>query len=109
MVIFGGCHLRLNNNFKIEPSLFFQKHGEGITTLDINSKVYYRNKNWLLLSYQSFSGFLAGFGINIISGIQLYYTYGINTTGLSGHQKGSQSISIQADVTSMFGKIRNNE
>jgi type IX secretion system PorP/SprF family membrane protein len=104
IVACGGYKFTIDPNYKFEPSLFFWKYGQKNFAIDINCKLYFHDKNWLLLSYQGFNEILAGFGLNIKKGIQLYYTYAVSTTGLASYNAGNQSISVRADMTALVRK-----
>jgi type IX secretion system PorP/SprF family membrane protein len=104
IVAYGGFLVKINSIYKFEPSLFLWKYGQGKFVTDINTKFYYRDKNWLMLSYQGKGEALAGIGLNIKTGIQICYSYAINTKGLANYNAGSQSISLRVDVAALAKK-----
>ena len=104
LVLNGGYRIMLNSVFKVEPSLCIVRHGQGSFLADINAKLYYQNRYWLLMSYQGNSDVLAGFGIAIKGGLQLSYSYAINTTSLASFYQGSQCISLRADMARLISK-----
>jgi len=104
IVFFGGNKFIINQNFTFEPSTFLWKYEDGTISLGINSKLYYSDKNWALVSYTNKREILAGIGITIKSGIQLNYIYTTSTAGLSTYSLGKQSISIRVDITTLVRK-----
>jgi len=56
------------------------------------------------MSYQGNSDVLAGFGVAIKGGLQLSYSYAINTTSLASFYQGSQCISLRADMARLISK-----
>ena len=104
IVVCGGYKFTINNIFKFEPSLFIWRYGNGTFSTDVNGKLYFRDKNWLLLSYQGNGEVLAGFGLSLNAGLQICYTYAISTTGLATYNAGSQSISLRADIATLISK-----
>jgi type IX secretion system PorP/SprF family membrane protein len=104
IIVCGGYRIIINNFFKVEPSLFIWKYGQGAFSVDVNGKLYFRDKNWLLLSYLGNGEVLTGIGLNLKTGLQICYTYSINTTGLATYNDGSHSISIRADIATLLRK-----
>jgi type IX secretion system PorP/SprF family membrane protein len=103
--VFGGYKYGLNTNVTIEPSLFIHINGDKTNSIDINCHLRYHDNNWLLISYRLNREVIAGFGLNILDGIQIGYNYGINSTGLSGYLKGSHNFSIYADIAHLSLKL----
>ena len=104
IVVCGGYKFTVNPLFKFEPSVFLWKYGLGNYSADVNGKLYFREKNWIMVSYHGNGEVLAGFGLNLKAGIQLFYTYTISTAGLASYNAGSQSISLRADVAALIRK-----
>jgi type IX secretion system PorP/SprF family membrane protein len=104
IIVCGGYKFKINKAYKIEPSLFIWKHGQGTYSTDINCKLYFNDKNWLLIAYQGSSEILFGVGLNIKTGIQVCYYYSTNTNGLASYNAGSQSISFRADIAALVKK-----
>ena len=104
IVACGGYKFTINYILKLEPSLFIWKYGQGAFSADINGKLYFRDKNWFLLSYQGNDEVLAGIGLSIKTGMQICYTYAINTNGLASYNAGSQSISLRLDIAALARK-----
>jgi type IX secretion system PorP/SprF family membrane protein len=102
IMICVGRKFILNYNLKFEPSFFIWRDGHGGFSADINTKLYYRENNWLLLSYQGFGELIAGIGLKITTNIQFCYYYAVNTNGLASYNYGSQSISVKADITGLI-------
>ena len=91
---------------KFEPSLFIVRYGSGTIITDINTKWYYRNRYWLLLSYQGRGEVLAGLAFMFKPGLQLCYSYAINTNGLAGYNAGSQNISLRMNIAAIEINIK---
>jgi len=106
IIVCGGYKFKINKTYKFEPSLFIWRYGQGSYSTDINCKLYFKDKNWLLLSYQGSSEALFGFGLSIRNGIQLCYYYSTNTNGLASYNAGSQSISFRVDIAELVKKHR---
>lgn len=104
IIVCGGYKFIINNFFKLEPSLFIWKYGQGAFSVDINTKLYFRDKNWLLISYQGNGEILAGIGLSLKAGLQFCYIYAISTTGLATYNAGSQCISLKANIVALMRK-----
>jgi type IX secretion system PorP/SprF family membrane protein len=104
IVVYGGYKFLINSNFKFEPSLYFWEFGKGIFLADINCKLYYRNKNWLLLAYHGSGNILAGIGLSIKKEIQMSYTYAASTAGIATYYSGNHAISIRVDIGGLVKK-----
>ena len=104
IVVCSGYKYSVNSIYKLEPSIFIFRYGQGSISADLNGKLFYRDKNWLLLSYHTNGEVSAGFGVTIKTGIQLNYIYGVNTTGLATYNQGSQSIALRADIVALVRK-----
>ena len=98
LFVFGSYKYNLNTRVTIEPSLFIHMNGDKTNSIDINCHLRYHDNNWLLISWRLNREVIAGFGLNILDGLQIGYNYGINSTGLSGFLKGSHNFSIYADM-----------
>ena len=104
ILLCAGNKFIVNDRIKFEPSVFIWKFGKGSLLTDINGKLYFRDKNWIMLSYQGIGGVLTGFGLNLKPGLQIYYTYTTNTTGLSTINAGSHSISLRVNIFAFMRK-----
>jgi len=104
IVVCAGNKFLLNPLFKFEPSLFIWKYGQGSLSVDVNGKLYFRDNNWLMLSYHGNGEILAGIGLNLKAGLQLYYTFAVSTNRLATYNAGSHSISIRANIVTLMRK-----
>jgi type IX secretion system PorP/SprF family membrane protein len=103
----GGYKFKLTKEFEFEPSLFIFRSGEGKFSTDVNAKLYFLSKYWFLLSYQVNRELQLGVAMYFKPGLQLCYSYAINTKGLATYYQGSQIISLRVDVTSLVKKHHN--
>ena len=101
----AGYKLTLTSEVKVEPSVFAERDGQKKLSADIYAKLYYTNKYWMLLSYQSSSGFQGGFAMNIKTGVQLSYAVAVSTSGLANRYQSSQNISLRADVAALTQRL----
>jgi type IX secretion system PorP/SprF family membrane protein len=104
IVICGGYKFDINSELKFEPSVFFVRSGNEKLSLDLNGKLYFSNKYWLLLSYQSNHEILFGLSLQFKPGFQLCYSYAVNTSGLATYNAGSQIISLHVNIASLVKK-----
>lgn len=100
IVFCAGYKFYINEVTKFEPSLFLTKYDKGLLT-DINLKYYFFKNNWFLISFQTNGEALAGVALNIAKGVQVLYSYSINTAGLATYLQGSHIVSIRADIASV--------
>jgi type IX secretion system PorP/SprF family membrane protein len=105
IVVCGGYKFDVNNNFKLEPSLFIWRFGDGEFSADYNAKLFFRNEFWLLISYKGNKDISAGISLNLKTGLHLQYSYAVNTTGLADFYQGSHYISLQVNVAYFAQKI----
>jgi type IX secretion system PorP/SprF family membrane protein len=102
IVAIGGYRFNTNMNFKVEPSLFICRDAKGSFSADVNTKFYFYDKYWLLLSYKSKGELMTAISLNIKSGFQVLYSYSINTTGLASYYQGSHCISLRVNIASFI-------
>jgi len=93
-VLCGGYRYHLKSYFDIEPSLFLLKYNQDNLKLDINAKLYFRELNYLILSYRSSKEILAGIGLHIQDGIQIAYAYNVTIGGLSTYSYGNHEFMV---------------
>jgi type IX secretion system PorP/SprF family membrane protein len=103
IVLFGGNKFIFNQYISFEPSLFIWRYGLGTYSIEANAKMYLREENWLLIAYH-YNEVIAGIGLGLKHGLQLSYNYSINTNGLSGYTRGSQYISLIANIAVLTRK-----
>lgn len=97
----AGYRIGITSEVKVEPSVFAIRDGQKRFSTDINAKLYYTNRYWVLLSYQSSGGFQGGFAMNIKTGLQLSYAVAVSTSGLANRLQNSQNISLRADIAAL--------
>lgn len=104
VVAHGGVIFKINSTYKIEPSLYLWKIPKESFSSDFNVRVVFRNRNWILLSYQNYNTFLAGIYVSISKGIQMGYSYALSTQGFSAYYSGNQSFTLRADIAALINK-----
>lgn len=97
----AGYKYELNKALAIQPSLLIIQPLSGNLEFTINGKLFIKDRNWLLFSYQSRGLVNAGFGLAISRAMQLGYNYGINTNCLAAHSFGNHSVLLRVDVGSL--------
>jgi len=97
----AGYKVGISSEVKVEPSVFAIRDGQKKFSTDINAKLYYTNRYWVLLSYQSSGSFQGGFAMNIKTGLQLSYAVTVSTSGLANRFQNSQNISLRADISAL--------
>ncbi len=97
----AGYKVEITSEVKVEPSVFAIRDGKKRFSTDINAKLYYTNRYWVLLSYQSSGGFQGGLAMNIKTGLQLSYAVAVSTSGLANRFQNSQNISLRADIAAL--------
>jgi type IX secretion system PorP/SprF family membrane protein len=102
IIAFGGYRFYMNKSIKFEPSLFFLNIGQNSNSFDINGKLYYKNKNWLIIAYRSTNEVMTGFGLGIKSWLLVSYNFFIGTGGIQSYSNGSHQISLRIDVTALM-------
>jgi type IX secretion system PorP/SprF family membrane protein len=90
----GGYIFRINNDFKVRPSVLTKTHFGSVFEFDLNANVYYKDDYCIGLSYKS----LNSLAIIMETGIQktyyIGYSYDLATTKLIRHQSGTHELSI---------------
>ncbi len=104
VVAHGGYIFKINSTYKIEPALYLWKFSQENFSADFNCRVVFRNRNWLLLSYQNYNSLLAGICISVTKAVHLGYSYAVGTQGLSAYYSGNQSLSLRADIAALINK-----
>lgn len=106
IVYFMGNKFLISDRLIFEPSFFIWKYGQENFSTDINVKLYYKDDNWILFGYHGTGEIVSGVGIKLINGLQLGYTYNVNTTGLSTFTGGSQNFTLIANIATLKQKYK---
>ncbi|NJK96058.1 MAG: PorP/SprF family type IX secretion system membrane protein [Bacteroidales bacterium] len=102
IIICGGYKFKTGSSFKLEPSVFIQKIQDQDVIFDINGKLYYNDRNWLILSYRN-NGELTGvIGLTVKPGFLINYGYTLGLSGFSNYNSGSHSISLKVNVETLI-------
>jgi len=90
--LLGGYHLRLNNEFNVEPSMLLKWSRMG-AQWDLSSKVYYRENYWMGLSYRTKTSMAAMFGVRVD---KFYFGYAFEASfgSIMTYSSGSHEVMI---------------
>jgi type IX secretion system PorP/SprF family membrane protein len=98
----AGYKIYVNKSVKFEPSLFILNIGQNSGSFDINGKIYYKNRNWLIISFRSTNEMMSGFGLSIKSWLLVSYNFFMGTGGIQTYNYGSHQISLRFDVAELM-------
>jgi type IX secretion system PorP/SprF family membrane protein len=101
-ILCGGYKFSLNKLIKFEPSLFVLNIGQKTISYDINNKLYFKGKNWLILAYRSTGELMPGLGIGIKSWLQMAYNCIIGTGGIESYAYESHQIALRIDISALM-------
>lgn len=82
-----------NKAFEILPSVLF-KTDLKTTSADLSALVQYNKKIWGGVSYRMNSAIVGIFGIQLINGLQVGYSYDLSTSGLSKYNDGTHELRL---------------
>ncbi len=90
----GGYIFKINNDFKVRPSILTKTYFGSVFEMDLNANVYYKDDYCIGLSYKSLNSLaiILEFGIN--KTYYIGYSYDLATTKLIKYQSGTHELSI---------------
>lgn len=92
--IAGYQYILPQRKFVIEPSVNIKMADTDDILLDIHSKVYLINLNWIAISYSNFNRIDLQFGLRLYKSLYLGYSYGYTTGEISNYTQGAHQISL---------------
>lgn len=92
--ITGGYKYTMSNPlYELEPSFILISDGV-INTIQLNTNLVYNNRVWGGISYRAGSAFVGIFGIELMTGVRVYYSYDYETTDIGKFSRGSHEFSV---------------
>lgn len=92
MFISAGYKVYLGDDFAVMPSVMVKLVSPVPASIDVNTKLAYRDKFWMGASYRKDDAFSAMAGFNVGSFMNLGYSYDFTTSGLNTVSNGSHEI-----------------
>lgn len=102
--LYGGYVFKLNDDFKIKPSLMIKNVTGAPIQFDINSNVYWRDTYGLGLSYRTNSAVVVLAEAKVNKNFRIGYAFDLNTNGLSRNAGSSHELMIRYDFQTSKNK-----
>lgn len=90
----GGYIFRINDDFKVRPSVLTKAHFGSTFEFDLNANVYYKDDYCIGLSYKSLNSVAIILEIGIQKTYYIGYSYDLATTRLISYQSGTHEFSV---------------
>jgi len=90
----GGYIFRINDDFKVRPSVLTKTYFGSVFEIDLNTNVYYKDDYCIGLSYKSLNSVAIIIEAGINKTYYIGYSYDLATTKMIDHQAGTHEISI---------------
>jgi type IX secretion system PorP/SprF family membrane protein len=91
--LIGGYKFRKKRSpISIEPSLTIKKTGSENITIDIHTKFYIRQLNWVAISYSTSGKMNFQFGLNLYKNLYAGYNYEYALSNISSYTSGSHEL-----------------
>jgi type IX secretion system PorP/SprF family membrane protein len=94
IVGYTGYKWEANDTWDIEPSVLFKTSGNGLSQLDINAMVTYKDLISIGGGYRTHIGPLARLGINIKDMFTIGYAYEFSGANISAYSNGSHEVML---------------
>jgi type IX secretion system PorP/SprF family membrane protein len=91
-IVMAGYRIPLGYDFTFIPSVCLKAVSPAPVSMDINSKVRYKNLGWLGVSYRHKDAVAFMAGVIINNTFDVSYSYDVTTTHLSKYNSGSHEI-----------------
>ncbi len=90
----GGYIFRINDEFKVRPSVLTKAHFGSTFEFDLSANVYYKDDYCIGISYKSLNSVAIILEIGILKTYYIGYSYDLATTSLIRHQSGTHEFSV---------------
>lgn len=90
----GGYIFRIDDDFKIRPSVLTKTHIGGAFEMDLNANLFYKEDYCFGISYKSLNTLAIILEIGINKTYYIGYSYDIATSNLIRHQAGTHEFSV---------------
>lgn len=90
--VIGGYHFRLNNKWKMSPSVMLRYINNNPLSADLNVMMEYKEAMWCGLSYRNSNNIIGMIGTNLSNSLRLSYSFDFALTSLQLQNVGSHEI-----------------
>lgn len=97
-MLMGGTVFEATDDIKVEPSLLVRFVSPVPFSVDINSKVIFRETFWAGLSYRTSDAVVIMAGLQLAEKFHFGYSYDLTTSSLSQYSKGSHEVMLGFDL-----------
>jgi type IX secretion system PorP/SprF family membrane protein len=100
--LMGGYKHKINSFFAIEPSLTIKKLGSDGLSVDVFSKLYIKQLNWIAFSYSTTGKINFLFGAHLLKMVYAGYSYEYSLSKISKYTYGTHEIYLGINL-GLFG------
>jgi type IX secretion system PorP/SprF family membrane protein len=104
--VYGGYIFKLNDNFKLKPSLLFKYLPAAPVEADINLNLLYKDRFWFGASYRSMDAVVFMIEYQTNSRFRVGYAFDLTTSKIRKYSAGTHEIMIGYDFGKDLTKVK---